>query len=704
MTKVTVIIPIYNTKEFLSECLDSVIQQTYNNLEIILVNDGSNDGSVEIIDEYSRKDYRIKAIHLNERKGVGYARNVGLKEATGDYIYFLDSDDFISENNIELLINLIGDEDFLAGKFVEVKKSRESALKDNEGAPVAIKNGKLNSFSSILNVLIKKDFLVKNKIMFSEDVKVYTDLSFIMQMLEKNRNYQIVEGCHYYLRVRNDPISNPSLSQLDSTIRLESFLNVYISLKKKYQAEKWISQILDHHFINIYKRNIPTLLKDEKEIHQIKTLILEAGKWLLKESAKNTSFIIRWELLALKKGNWKKLIKRMQTHQFLGKLKYSLTGKTKFYLFLYHQVFMKLPLKEDTIVFESFLGKNYSDSPKYIYEQLLKENRNYKYVWIFNNPGKKIPGNAKQVKRFSFKYYYYMARAKYWVSNSRLPKSLTKREGNIYLQTWHGTPLKKLVFDMKDIYSANPKYKADFYKQSRRWDYLISANQYSSDIFRRAFKFEKEMIEVGYPRNDILYAKDKERIANQIKRNLNIPLDKKVILYAPTWRDDDFYAPGKYKFQLKLNLKQMKEKLGDQYVVLLRMHYFIADHIDTDGAEGFAYNLSHYDDIAELYLISDLLITDYSSVFFDYANLKRPILFYTYDLEKYRDQLRGFYIDMEKDIPGPLLKTTEEIIAAVQNIEVVQEEYRERYEQFHHRFCAWENGDAAEKVCKIVFK
>ena len=147
-----------------------------------------------------------------------------------------------------------------------------------------------------------------------------------------------------------------------------------------------------------------------------------------------------------------------------------------------------------------------------------------------------------------------------------------------------------------------------------------------------------------------------------------------------------------------------RKELGDEYVVLLRTHYFIADNLDTTGMEGFAYNLSKYDDIAELYLISDILITDYSSVFFDYANLKRPMLFFTYDLDKYRDVLRGFYIDMETELPGPLLFTNDEIIDSIKNIDKVSEKYKDVYDVFYERFCGWEDGHASENCIKEVFK
>ena len=148
----------------------------------------------------------------------------------------------------------------------------------------------------------------------------------------------------------------------------------------------------------------------------------------------------------------------------------------------------------------------------------------------------------------------------------------------------------------------------------------------------------------------------------------------------------------------------MREELGQEYMVLLRTHYFIADSIDVTGMEDFVVNVSKYSDIADLYLISDICITDYSSVFFDYANLRRPILFFTYDLEKYRDVLRGFYISIEDDVPGPLLFTNEEIVDAVKNIDKIEEQYRDKYDQFYERFCSFDDGHAAERIVERVFK
>lgn len=370
---------------------------------------------------------------------------------------------------------------------------------------------------------------------------------------------------------------------------------------------------------------------------------------------------------------------------------------------IYKLLLSKLPIKKDWIVYESFLGRNMSDSPKYIYEY-LEENypKKYKSIWVFNEKRDDLPEHVVQVKRFSFKHLYYIGRSKYWVNNMRQPKWFIKRDNQVFLATWHGTPLKKLVFDMDEVHSANKDYKQDFYIQSRSWDYLVSANKYSTEIFRRAFKFDNPILELGYPRNDLLYHPKKDEIARQIKEKLGIPLDKKIVLYAPTWRDDEFFKPGKYKFNLELDLRRLRKELGDQYYFVLRTHYFIANHIDVEGLEDFVYNASKYDDITELYLLSDVLITDYSSVFFDYANLKRPTLFFTYDLEKYRDTLRGFYLDLHTEGPGPIVMNNDEIINELKDFNKLNKKYKDRIQQFHARFCTWDDGEAAKRIAEEV--
>ena len=202
-----------------------------------------------------------------------------------------------------------------------------------------------------------------------------------------------------------------------------------------------------------------------------------------------------------------------------------------------------------------------------------------------------------------------MNRSKYWVNNMRQPLSVPRREETVMLATWHGTPLKRLVFDMDDVHSATPQYKDIVFRQTRAWDYLLSDNPFSTEKFQSCFLFEKaKILEYGYPANDPMYASDREEQAQKIKKKMGIPENKKVILYAPTWRDDNFYEAGQYGFDLDLDVNRLKEEFGDEYVLLLRLHYFVVDQLDLSKYGDFTVDGSSYDDITDLYLISDILI------------------------------------------------------------------------------------------------
>lgn len=367
-----------------------------------------------------------------------------------------------------------------------------------------------------------------------------------------------------------------------------------------------------------------------------------------------------------------------------------------------------LPRKKHLVIFESFHGKQYSDNPRAIYEYMLEHCPGYDLYWSADRRHVSLfeKRNIKHVRRLSIKWIYLMARSKYWVINARLPLWIPKPKNTIYLQTWHGTPLKRLGVDIDQVMmpgTDTKRYKKNFLNEASKWDYLVSPNKYSTEIFKRAFGFNKKVIESGYPRNDFLIASNNKKTIENLKLDLQIPLNKNVILYAPTWRDNQFYSKGKYKFNLQMDLERMRKELGDEYIIVLRLHYLIAENINLTDYAGFVYDFSFHEDIRELYLMADLLITDYSSVFFDYANLKRPMLFYVYDIEDYRDNLRGFYFEFETKAPGPLVKSTEEIIIEIKNINKNGYSSSNSTETFRDKFCYLEDGEASKRVVEQVF-
>ena len=365
----------------------------------------------------------------------------------------------------------------------------------------------------------------------------------------------------------------------------------------------------------------------------------------------------------------------------------------------------KQPLK-DMVFFESFLGKSYSGNPKYIYEKMLELglDEKFTFVWAYSGEDKSIiPGNPIIVNRFEpGDYYKYLALSKYWVNNIIFPIH-KKRAGNIYLQTWHGTPLKRLGFDI-NIPGPEVEGRQNFYNESRNWDYLISSNEYSTEIFKRAFKYHKKMLEMGYPINDIFF-KDNIDLIKSLKSKLDINNNKKIILYAPTWKDDEKNASWEHYFKLDIDLNRLYEEFGDEYVFLLKMHHLVSENlIIDDKLKDFAIDLSSYEDIQELYILSDILITDYSSVFFDYAHSKKPILFFVPDLNHYISNVRGLYLNMETELPGPLIYNNYELINSIKNIEQISKEYNEKYDGFYERFCSLCDGNSAEKIIEKVFK
>src|SRR5256885_8546461 len=193
------------------------------------------------------------------------------------------------------------------------------------------------------------------------------------------------------------------------------------------------------------------------------------------------------------------------------------------------------------------------------------------------------------------------------------------------------------------------------------------------------------------------------QLAGQVRRRLGIPDGKRVVLYAPTWRDNQFYASGRYRFDLRLDLERAWQVLGPDHVILVRGHHHFANDVQAGARRDFALNVTGYRDISELFLISDVLITDYSSVMFDFAATGRPMLFFTYDLEHYRDQLRGFYFDFEAEAPGPLLASSDEVLAAVKDAGAIAAQDGAADQAFAAEYCPLDDGKAGARVCDRLF-
>ncbi|NLR33034.1 CDP-glycerol glycerophosphotransferase family protein [Levilactobacillus tujiorum] len=362
---------------------------------------------------------------------------------------------------------------------------------------------------------------------------------------------------------------------------------------------------------------------------------------------------------------------------------------------------------QPTLIFESFGGRQVSDSPYAIYRLFTQLYPGFTFIWSIDRSQKKFckENDIPYVIRRTAKWVRTLEKASFWISNARFPAWVKKPNYVTYIQTWHGTPLKKLGLDIENVSmpgTTTTKYHANFVREANRWDALVSPNDYSTRIFRSAFGFNNQILKVGYPRNDELINSTREDVT-ALKQELGIPLDKKVVLYAPTYRDNQFAEKGKYTFELPFSLDEFRERYGQDAVLVLRMHYLISNALDISGYEGVVFDFSNHPNISDLYLISDMLITDYSSVFFDFAYLKRPILFYPYDYHMYKDELRGFYLDYEKDLPGEIAHNEQQLLQMIgDKLKTPDMSHDQKFMDFYQRFCSIDDGLSSLKIVNYV--
>ena len=680
--KVSIIIPMYNAEQYIEECLQSIFDQTYKNYEIIIVSDGSTDSSEKIVSDLVKKSNLINLKLLKQKnQGQGKARNYGLREASGEFVAFIDADDMIKPKFLEDLVNIITKDgsDIAICDWIYLNPKNELFYQNKNsfmGYPILTGKDTLKVLESrvyfTVNKIYRRKFLLENEIFYGEGY-IYEDVEFYVDSIINSSKISIIHNPYYLVRV--NPFSTTK-TNYRTMKHYEDFVKSVKATIKKMQKNNVHNYYVYRYFIertNVYANNrVPKkyrkgLVKEILEIvsSEVSNINFENIKIRKRDRILFEKVIPnKNEYLFLLIFDVSKFIRKrkkiMSIAKFIIKRKFSINEINRKIKMIYYKNQLKKPLLKDTTTFMGF-NNNYTGNSKALFDSTV--NYEGKFFFISNNKS-----NHNFVKPNTFKFYKLLARSQNIVLETWQPSWYVKRKGTTWVQLWHGSTIKKILFDSneKEFVINNPRFKFEKFNSVKKWDFLISDSYYFKDMFVSGFLIDKKRIRAfGYPRVEYLHRNNDTEKIEKLKKQFGIPNDKKIVFYAPTWRDysiniattEDYFL----EFDSLINDKKLKN-----YFFIFKNHPF-KDKKNFDSK--FKENILILDEKVEtqdLILVSDLLITDYSSILFDHLSLGKPILLYTKDFEIYTEY-RGLYNDVWDDLKSNACFSMEELIEKLRN-------------------------------------
>lgn len=720
--KVSVIIPAYNTELYVENCIESVERQTYKNFEIIVVNDGSTDKTLDRVNRCIAKYDNIKLINITNH-GQGYARNIALKQSMGDYILFLDSDDFIEDITLEQCVKKIEEDesDFVVFDWKEYFYNRELYVYKNKDeffknkileGDNTLELFKIKNYFSV-NKLYSKEFLVKNNIKYGEGF-LYEDNPFWVKVVMSAKKVSLIHSPLYNVGIAS---KSSTRNDVDTKRHYESYIKaigymIEETRKKPDLDYSYLYNYIMKKFNLYYKKRVPKKYRKEflnayvnvmadmvplKSYNIKNTLIKIACKHNMFTKHKYFQFSIVYKTFLLKRkiraalSKLKWTIKR-DLAKYSNTIKYTFNIPSSYNRKIFEKIIGKV--LEPNILFMGF-DKRYTGNSRYLFEEL--KNKGYTNIKFVTDSNEELDEQYR-IEPESKEMYRALYESKIVIFESWIPSQYRKRRKQIWVQLWHGTPLKKMLFDSDEgeILEKSPKHKIQKYNDINRWDYLLSDNPEINRYFRTSFLIEPEkIINYGYPRVKYLIDnKNNEELKQKIREKVGIDKNKKIVLYLPTWRDYNYGKEEKdFDRDYILDTNRLKEILGSEYEVLEKNHTYL---------QGDDKKVMHNTNIEtqELLLIADYLITDYSSVMFDGFAIDIPVLIYANDFEKYQNS-RGVYEDMWENLREYVSTTVENLADMIQNYDRTSyENLKEKYA--YKNICDGELGDFIED--QLIYK
>jgi CDP-glycerol glycerophosphotransferase (TagB/SpsB family)/glycosyltransferase involved in cell wall biosynthesis len=739
----SIIVPVYNVQSYLRAAVESVLKQDFEDFEIVIVDDCTPDHSGEIADDLASADSRIRVLHLEKNGGLGNARNIGVEAAHGEYILFLDGDDTFAPGSLKAIAEKLRRTDLpelLIYNYSRVWWDGKEAVSWGGEllANLSVGTFKPQDHRRLFNLLpiacnkaYRRDFLQALGVQFPTGL--YEDISYTYAvLLNAQRAVSLNRVVLLYRQRRSggNILGTPSPRHFDV---FEQYDRVFVEADRVAVSSgmrKHLYDIMVNHYVTII-RHRGRIAKSER-----KRFFVAASESAKKhypanagDHGKNLPSNIRGRFFRNNSYTSFKIYswideRRVPTRRFIGKIYWPVrrsVRKVRAVGRLWYGFLRMLPIKRNVVVFSEYWGTGYGCNPRAIYEALPTFAPHLTAVWVMEKDKTgKLPPGVQHVAPNTLKQWAVFARAQYFVNNVNFPGAFKKRPGQVVIQTMHGTPLKYCGLDVMNnavastaidpkrvaprkgdqVVSLDPSRSrqefADLLRRSDNWDYAISSNAYSTEMWGHAYPCQYRWLEVGYPRNDVLVNSGPGEI-KAARDRIGVRENQKVVLYAPTYRD----VEG--DISLRINFEDLIGKVDENYVFVLRAHHTttLGPKVKELVASGRVIDGSAFASIVDCYLAADILITDYSSVMFDYAVLNRPIIIFADDWESYEDA-RGTYFDLLAAPPGAVATNQAELNEIFARQGYASPESSAKLAAFRARFCEFDRGNAAQQVIEQV--